>query len=207
MRPYGALSLTASSPVQVFTEVLTLPEVIKFLELPVRDPEDAAEQAMLEGFIAGAREQAEFLQGRDLVVKSYDLALDQFPCEIELREPLVGVDLVKYRDSDGAYTTLVENTGYIVDLARGLVVPLYGESWPSFTPWPSSAVLVRFRSGLTSTDAFWADAGARIKIGMKHLISEWFNNRLPFELGASAVQEYPYTVTALLSAGGKARVR
>jgi hypothetical protein len=207
MRSYGALSLTASSPVQTFTEVLALPEVIKFLELPVRDPEDAAEQALLEGLIAGAREQAEYFQGRDLVVKSYDLALDQFPCEIELREPLVGVDLVKYRESGGAYTTLVENTGYIVDTARGLVMPPYGESWPSFTPWPSSAVLVRFRSGMASTDAFWADAGARVKIGMKHLISAWFNNRLPFELGASAVQEYPLTVTALLSAGAKVRVR
>jgi uncharacterized phiE125 gp8 family phage protein len=208
MRNYGAIALTASSPVQSFTEPLTHGEVQAFLGLPVRVPPDDAEQDMLTGFIAGAREQAEYLQGRDLVVKQYDLSLDYFPpCEIELREPLVGVDLVRLRDSAGDYTTLAEGVGYIVDLARGLVLPPYGESWPSFTPWPSSAVLVRFRSGRTATDAFWADAGARVKIGMKHLISAWFSNRLPFELGASAVQEYPFTVTSLLSAGAKQRVR
>lgn len=207
MRSYGALKLTDSSPAQTFgDEPLTLGEVAPFLNLPAPNLGNAGEVAMIESFIAGAREQAEFLQGRDLVVKQYDLSLDCFPCEIELREPLVVVDLIQYRDSDGVTYDLAENTGYIVDMARGLVLPPYGESWPSFTPWPSSAVLVRFRSGLQATDPFWNDSGKRLKIGMLYLISEWYNNRLAFELGASAVQEYPYRITQLLSAGAKKRV-
>lgn len=209
MRCYGNLALTVTSPVQSFDEPLSLAEVKAFLGLPERSPADSEEDAMLEGFIAGAREVAEILQNRDLVEKQYDLALDYFPCQIELRTPLVSVDLVQYTDSDGDETALVEDTDYIVDLARGLVMPPYSESWPSVTLWPSSGVLLRYTSGLSSTDAFWADAGARVKIGMKHLISAWFNGRLPFENtpGAQQSVELPYTVTALLSMGAVPRVR
>jgi uncharacterized phiE125 gp8 family phage protein len=209
MRCYGTLSLTVTSPVQSFTEPLSLSEVKKFLELPERSPTDEAEDAMLEGFIAGAREYAELFQNRDLVEKQYDLALDYFPCEIELRTPLVSVDLVQYTDSDEAEHALTEGDDYIVDLRRGLVMPAYGESWPSFTAWPSSAVLVQFTAGLSSTDVFWNDAGSRVKIGMKHLISAWFNGRLPFEPvpGSTDAVELPFTVTACLSAGAVPRVR
>lgn len=209
LRSYGTLSLTVTSPVQSFTEPLTLGEATTHLNLPARDPQDKDEEAMISGFISGARSAAELLQGRDLVAKQYDLALDYFPCVfggLELRAPLVSVDLVRYRDSAGDYTTLEEGTDYIVDLARALILPVYGKSWPSFTPWPSSAVLVRFTSGLEATDVFWSNAGARVKIGMKYLISAWFNGRLPFETLGS-IQEYPYAVTMLLSAGARNRVR
>ncbi len=204
----ATLRLTASSPQQTFAEVLEVGEVEHFLGLG--SSTDPKRTALLELFIAGAREQAEILQRRDLIVKRYDLTRDDFPAyEIELREPLVSVELVQVKDAAGVTHVLVENTDYIVDTAKrpGVIMPPYGCSWPMYTPWPSSAVLVRFTSGLSAEDAFWADAGARVKIGMEHLISEWFNNRLPFELGSSAVQEYPFTVTSLLSAGAVPRFR
>lgn len=224
MRCYGNLSLTVTSPPQSFTEPLDSVDVSKFLELPARNPPDPDESMMILGFIAGAREQAEILQGGlDLCPKQYDLALDYFPysgwgaggwgsnpggCgEIQLRRPLVSVDLVQYRDSTGSYVDLVEGTDYIVDLARGLVLPPYGASWPSFTLWPSSAVLVRHTSGYAATDAFWGGAGARLKIGMKQLISAWFTGRLPFERGPGSIQEYPFYVRHLLSIGAIPRVR
>lgn len=206
MRDYGAISLTVTSPPQSFTEPMTLEAAKKFLELPLRSPVDSAEDAMIEGFIVAAREVAEGCQNRDLVEKQYDLALDYFPGEIELNSPLSSVDLVQYRDSDGNYTTVGAGTGYLVDTARSLLLPAYGESWPSFTAWPSSAVLVRFTSGLAATSPFWSNEGHRILIGMKMLISHWFTGRLPFEPGAE-IQEYPFTVTALLSFGAVPRVR
>lgn len=209
MRCYGTLTLTATSPeTQSFTEPLTLAEVKKFLGLPERSPSDADEDDMLEAFITGAREQAEVLQNRDLVEKSYDLALDYFPCEIELRTPLLGVDLFQYTESDGTVQSMTEATDYIVDLRRGLVLPPYGKAWPSVALWPSSAVLLQFRSGMTDADVFWSDAGARVKIGMKHLISHWFNGRLPFEMGGGMQPaEMPFTVTTLLSTGAVPRAR
>ncbi len=220
MKNYGILNLTVSSPPQSFVEPFTLAEAKAFLELPERSPTDEAEDAMVEGFITAARFQAEIAQNRDLVAKQYDLSLDYFTYlpsitaqyttaggEIKLRTPLVSVDLVTYKDSDGNTTTLAEDTDYIVDLARGIMLPPYNTSWPIFVAWPSSAVLVRFTSGILPDDPFWSDSGAAVKIGMKYLISHWFAGRLPFETGGQVIAEYPYTVTQCLSAGAVPRVR
>jgi uncharacterized phiE125 gp8 family phage protein len=204
----GTLNLTVTSPPQNYTEPLTVAEVEHYLGLVSLSPVDAERTALLEALISGAREQAEILQGRDLVQKQCDLALDSFAeVIIELRPNLATVDLVKYRDSGGTWTTLTENTDYIVDTSKqpGTIQPVYGGTWPSFTAWPTSAVLIQFTAGLAASDIFWSDAGHRIKIGMKLLISHWFNGRLPFETGTGAISEYPYAVTALLSQGTVAR--
>jgi uncharacterized phiE125 gp8 family phage protein len=209
MVPYGSLNLTATSPIQSFTEPISRAEAKAYLNLPERSPTDAEEDALIDSFISAAREIAETLQGRDLVRKQWDLSLDYFHCyEIECRAPLASVDLVKYRDSDGNYTTLTEGTDYIVDTAKqpGWVLPAYGEQWPSFTAWPSSAVLVRYTSGYASTDAFWSGPGDRIKTGMKMLISMWYNGRIPF-VQSLDVKEYPFAVTTLMSYGARPNVR
>lgn len=188
-----SLRLTETSPAQTFTEVLTRTEAEEHLSLPELTPEDSNRNALLDDYITAAREQAEILQNRDLVEKQWDLYLDEFPVnEIPLRPDLSSVDLVRYTDADGDSVDLVEDTDYIVDLHKqpGLIMPAYGTVWPSFTPWPSSAVLVRFTDGLSSSQV-----PAIVKGGMLRLISAWYYGRLPFELGASAVQEYPYAVT------------
>lgn len=200
---YGTLSLTVTSPIQSFTEPITLAQAQHFLGVPILPPVEDENDALIEMLIAGARGIAEIYQRRDLVRKQYDLSLDSFvSTEIPLRPELVSVDLVTYKDSDGVTTTLTEGTDYIVDTAKqpGLIVPPYGKTWPSFTAWPSSAVLVRFTCGLASTDAWWAGDGQWVLTGMKHLISHWYNGRLPYEAGVAAVNEYPMTV-ALLSWG------
>lgn len=205
MNSYGTLKLTETSPAQSFTEPVSLLDAKTFLRAPI----DVTDQDyMLDLFISGAREQAEILQGRDLVQKQYDLSLDCFhECEIRLRPQLSSVDLAQYTDSDGVKTTMAENTDYIVDTAKnpGIVLPPYGQSWPIFTPWPSSAVLIRFTSGFSVDSSWWNDAGKRVKVGMLLLISAWYNNALPFEIGPNAVQEYPYTVTSCLSYGREER--
>jgi hypothetical protein len=203
MRVYGTAILTVTSPPQAFEEPLTLAQVKQFLELPPRSPVDSDEDAMLQGFISAARSVAEGFQKRDLVRKQYDLYLDDLCGEIQVYGPLVSVDLVQYRDSDGNYTVVPPDTGYIVDPFRGLIIPPYGGSWPSFTSWPSSAVLIRYTSGLASTSPFWAAGGDghHVMVGMKHLISHWFNGRLPFEANHIPIEQYPWTVTNLLQFG------
>jgi uncharacterized phiE125 gp8 family phage protein len=206
----GALSLTESSPPQSFVEPLTVEQVQNYLRIVPSSPPDPLEDADLQLFITAAREQAEILQGRDLVQKQWDLTFDYWPSyRIELGNPLVSVDLFQYQDSDGVVRTLTANTDYIVDMRRqpGFVSPPYNVSWPTFTPWPSSSILLRFTSGYSSDSAFWNDAGARIKNGMLLLISSWYNQRLPFETGADPAKEYPYAVTACLSYGGRRNVR
>lgn len=185
---------TELSPPAVYDEPITLLEVEKYLELPTLDPVDEGRNYLLQTLIEGAREQAEILQNRDLVVKQWTLTLDNFPTEeIALRGELISVQSVKYTDATGSTTELTETTDYVVDTVKqpGIICSPFGKTWPSFTPWPTSAVSIRFTAGPSSVPAL-------ILIGMKRLISEWFNNRLPFELGASAVQEYPYGVTQCL---------
>lgn len=202
----GSLNLLGGSPLSTYTEPITLAEAEHWLALASLSPVDAERDATINGLITGARELAENLQGRDLVRKQWELTLPCFPAEIELRDPLVSVDLVRYRDSDGNYTELTEGTDYIVDTAKhpGILEPPYGETWPSFTAWPTSAVLVRFTSGYAADDGFWSDAGARLKIAMKILVAHWFTSRA-FELGAPGALEYPYTLTTLLTSGALTR--
>jgi uncharacterized phiE125 gp8 family phage protein len=207
---YGSLNLTVASPPQSWDEPLTLAEMKSYLKVPERSPTDTAEEDLINSYITGARFQAEIAQGRDLVRKQWDLSHDYWPChQIELRDPLISVDLVQRKDSNGVVTPLVENADYIVDAGKhpGAIVPPYNATWPAFTPWPSSALLFRFTSGLTNNDVFWLEAGGLVKNGMKLLISAWYNNRLPFEVGRVAALEYPYSVTSCLEYGALRNVR
>jgi uncharacterized phiE125 gp8 family phage protein len=202
------LTLTATGTAQVFTEPLSVAEVEHFLRLPALSPEDEDRTALLESLIITARELAEGYQGRDLVEKQWDLTLSGFASVIELRTPLVSVDLVQYTDSDGNTTALTENTDFIKDTSKepGVIMPVYGGSWPSFTAWPTSPVLVRFTSGLGSTDIFWSDAGQRVLIGMKKLIDIWYNEASILPPGSSGAS-VPFGIEILLSTGAVPRAR
>jgi uncharacterized phiE125 gp8 family phage protein len=205
---YGTLNLTDASPAQSFTEPVSLEEAKQFLVLQESVPSDGVDDDMIESsFIPAARDLAEFFQGRDLVRKQLDLALDYFHYAIELRAPLASVDLVRYRDSTGAYTDLTENTDYIVDTSKqpGIVMPAYSKSWPSFTPYPSSAVLIRFSSGYAASHPFWLGPGKRIKLGMLYLIAGWYEGRLPTTFGS--VSEIPFAVSACLGFGALQSIR
>lgn len=207
---YGSLNLTETSPQQSFVEPITLSEIKSYLKVPDRSPTDSAEDDELRMLITAAREQAEILQNRDLVRKQWDLSHDYWPSyRIEMRAPLISVDLVRYRDSDGNYTNMTADTDYIVDSSKGpgILAPPYNATWPTFTPWPSSSILIRFTSGYSLTHPWWSGPGARVKTGMKLLISQWYNNRIPFDKGVDAAAEYPYTVTSCLSFGALLRAR
>jgi uncharacterized phiE125 gp8 family phage protein len=179
---HGSIVLTVTSPAQSFVEPITLSEAKAFLRLPEYSPTDAAADAMVSDFITAAREQAEMYQGRDLVEKQWDLSLDYFHgWEIRLREPLKSVDLITYKDSDGATHALAEGTDYIVDLARALIMPPYGETWPAFVAWPSSAVTIRFTTTAVAVTQ-------SVLVGMRLLIMGWHSGQVPKEQAAFAAQ-------------------
>jgi uncharacterized phiE125 gp8 family phage protein len=181
------LKLTVTSPVQTFTEPLSVAEVKEFLEIP---DADTTRDSMLSAMIEAAREVAELEQGRDLVAKQWDLTIDHLPDEIYLRENATSVDLFTYRDSSGTVTTMVENTDFLFDTSEFEIVPPYGQIFPTFTPWPAAAVLVRYTVTPPAIDK-------QVLLGMRFLISQWYTNRIPAELGASAVQQYPYALALL----------
>lgn len=191
------LKLTETSPAQTFTEPVTLAVAKQFLRVPVLSPTDSEQDSEIEALIAAAREIAEGFQNRDLVDKQWDLTLDYFASvEIDLREQLSSVDLVRYKDSDGTSTDLTESTDYIVDLVKGLIRPPYGEDWPSFTAWPTSAVTIRFS---TSPERVHEN----VKTGIKLLVSDWYYNRLPRGLSGDDI---PMQIQALLRYGAVPRI-
>lgn len=143
------LKLTVTSPPQTFEEPLTVADMIPWLDLPEADQTRTVE---IETAIASARAEAELRQGRDLVGKQYDLTFDSFPCVICLRENVVSIDEFRYRDSDGNWTVLTDPTDYLFDSDQFIVTAPYGRSWPYFTPWPSSAVFIRFTVSPPPTD-------------------------------------------------------
>lgn len=204
---YGTLTLTKASPPQTFIEPLTLDEVKNYLKLPQRSPADPLEDAFISSLISGARAYAEREQGRDLVRKQYDLTFDYWMSyRIELPPvPLISVDKVEYTDFLGNTTQLTEGENYVVDAQKqpGCILPPVNVMWPVFTPQPSSAITVRFSSGYDPADAWWAGDGQVVKEGMRYMISQWYNVRLP---AGAQVSEWPLTARDALTFGQRNRI-
>lgn len=145
--------------------------------LAVVDLELAKRQCHLDGttdedgfvgqtLIPAAFDRAELVTRRQLLVATWDLKLDFFPCVsgiwgshqaawrdwIELpKPPLIEVVSITYVDTAGATQTWA-SSNYLVDApqgprcARGRVSPAYGVIWPQ-TRYQLNAVTIRFRAG------------------------------------------------------------
>jgi hypothetical protein len=143
------------------------------------------------------------------VTKQWDISFDYWPSyQILLRPNLVSVDLFQYTDNFGNVWPMVEgmDNDYIIDSTKqpAILTPPYNEEWPAFTPWPSGSILCRFTAGIAANAAYWSDMGARVKIGMLLLISQWFSGRLPF---GAKVEEFPYAITSCMSYGAVPRAK
>lgn len=90
-----------------------------------------------------------------LMETEYDVSLEAFPAgawiELPRANPLTSATWIKYKDSAGTTTTLSTSL-YVVDtMAKpGRVVPAYGEDWPSFEPWPTSPITIRYKAGIAT---------------------------------------------------------
>jgi len=102
--------------------------------------------------IRAAREYFEWRTGRALYQQTLKYVLYQWPCEnwVELPRatPLQSISSVVYRDSTGASTTW-DSGDYVpdTDAIPGRLVLGYGESWPSFTPYPVSPISITYVAG------------------------------------------------------------
>jgi hypothetical protein len=199
------LKLTVTSPVQSFEEPVTMAEIREALGIP---DADTSRDTLFQAYAPAAREVAEACQQRDLVAKQWDLYLSHFYGEaqqwgigvycsptghITLRDNATAVTTFRYRKSDGDYVTMVEGTDYEFDSKLCILTPVSNGTWPTDQLWPSSAIEIQF----TVTPPA---ISSRLKRGILALISLWDANQVPAELGASAVQEYPFMLS-LLSIG------
>ena len=114
----------------------------------------AANDTDIGTLIATARDTAETITRRAFVTQTWELVLDGFPSGgiVVPLPPLQSVASIKYIDDNGDQQTL-NPLLYAVDTDSepGLVVPAYGETWPS-TRDEVNAVRVRFVAGYGSKD-------------------------------------------------------
>jgi uncharacterized phiE125 gp8 family phage protein len=207
---WPSLRFTDTSPAQQWTEPLTLTQVETFLRIEYGLSVDTKQQDELSLMIMAARAAAEQFQNRDLVRKQYDMVADYWPFErkIWMRDPLISVDLIQYRTSDGTVVPMVAGTDFIVDTAKSTpcITTPFNKTWPAFAPYPSSAILIRFTAGYTPDSTWWSmTPGAMIQRGMLQLISHWFDNRIAWTRQVGNIQEFPFMVSQLLSAGAQER--
>lgn len=186
------IKLTVTSPVQTFTEPMTVQDVKTRLDMP---DTDTTRDTLLSACIIAAREVAEECQQRDLVDKQWDMWLSAWPCHINLRDGVTSIDTFRYRKEDGDYVTMTATTDYIFDSALGRLVPPVGGTWPTATLWLSSAIEITFTVTAQAVSE-------KLKNGMAFLIKEWLRLEIPAQLGASQVQQYPFMLS-LLSQGRK----
>ena len=154
------------------TEPVTLVEAKAHLRVDVGD-----DDALISGLVKGAREQFESDTRRALVTQTWDLVLDAFPAEAELKlplPPLASVTSITYKDQDGNVLTYPA-ANYVVDTSElfGRIVLKSGFTWPSTTLWAAGAVLVRFVAGYGAAAA--VPQGAKQAILL--LVGHWYENR------------------------------
>ena len=152
--------------------------------------DDSTDDDLIDGLIAAARQHVETYTGRALITQTWLLSLEKFPGEFVLpHPPLQSVTSVKYTDTDGVQQTLSGSTDYTTDAEAvpGRILLAYGQSWP--TPRDmKNAVEATYVAGYGDAAADVPDV---IKLAIKLLVAEWYENR-------AAVGQAPETVNRIL---------
>ncbi len=177
------------------SEPVTLAEAKDQLRI-TQDTEDD----YIERLITVARQAAETQTGRALASATFELTMDRFPVspqEIILPyPPLQSVTSIKYKDKDGAETTL-DTEDYIADDDYpAKIVPAYNESFPSIEFYPVGAVKVRYDAGYTGEDELIVPE--EIKQGILLLIADYYEYREDILDRGHIPKTVPFGIKALL---------
>ncbi|MGB9826601.1 MAG: head-tail connector protein [Desulfofundulus sp.] len=127
-------------------EPISLAEAKAHLRVDIIDDDN-----LITALITAAREYCEGFQNRAYITQTWQLWLDAWPEDSEIRiprPPLQAVNSIKYYSADNAEYVLPPSD-YIVDKVGepGRIVLAYGKSWPSITLRPANAVCVEFKAG------------------------------------------------------------
>lgn len=160
---------------------------------------ETIEDTWLTDTIQAAREHVEDITRRQLLTATWKYYLDRFPRGSAITLPfgnLQTISSVKYKDTDGTETTLVENTDYIVETngeGCGRLVLPYGISWPSVSLYPSNPITIEFVCGWTAANL----VPKRIKAACLMLCAKLYASRGEDIIGQSVVEDK--TVERLLA--------
>ncbi len=120
---------------------------------------NVSDDDMLTALIETARRDVENDTSRRFITQTWDYCPKSWPSGSRIKLPwgnLQSVTSVKWKDTDGTETTLVENTDYVVVTNGnqcGFIGLLYGGTWPSGELYPHNPITIRFICGYGSTAA------------------------------------------------------
>ena len=157
----------------------------------------ATDDTDIAALIKTARLMAETRTMHALVTQTWELVLDGFPTGgiVVPMPPLQSVTSIKYIDTDGDEQTLGA-TLYAVDgdSIPGLIVPAYGETWPTDVRDQVNAVRVRFVAGFGAA----SDVPEDIKSWIKIMVGTLYDNPQAVVVGQTVMSIPRNFVDALL---------
>jgi len=181
------------------TEPILLDEAAENLRVTAGSdsPADYPEAARIRRLITAARQACEQELELSLVFKTLEISQESFyPYVIELPQgPVRSVVSVTYIDSYGV-DQVVSAADYRVVAHKGLVVPLYGESWP-VARCDVDSVRVRYTAGYPSADSPADVVPEPIRQAMHLFIGHYFTNREAVD--ADNLMELPLGARYLLA--------
>lgn len=182
---------------------------LKLITGPTEEPVSVAEivehsrldtvesSTYVAGLIAAAREHVEQLAWRALMTQTWELWLDDWPDEDELRlpyPPLASVLSVKYYDDADQESTLDSNAYYVDTIEEpGRIVLRNGQAWPGTTLRVANGIAVRFEAGWASA----SDVPAAYKQAVRLLVGYWYENREAAQ-GGNVPAEIAFSIDALI---------
>jgi uncharacterized phiE125 gp8 family phage protein len=161
-----------------------------------------AEDTLLEDIRDAAIGHVEDITRRQIMTATWYYYLDAFPGDDFIKLPFGNLQsaglVITYKDSDGTETTMALGTDYLIETngeGIGRIVLPYGESWPSFTAYPSNPITIEFACG-------WAAAASvpkTIKAALLLICADLWANREGQTLSSFAYHDNPAVQRLLAS--------
>jgi uncharacterized phiE125 gp8 family phage protein len=161
------------------------PVSLEDFKLHARIESDANEEDyMLEQIIKGARREVEAVTRRALITQTWAYYLEEWPSGDRIKLPFGNLQttnlVMTYDEVDTDNTknteTMTLSTDYLIetnDDQCGYIVLPYGETWPSFTHWPTHSIKIQFQCGWTTRDS----VPYEIKAAMMLTALDTYSNR------------------------------
>lgn len=173
--------------VEPLLEPITPEELRGQLKMDVRD---AAQDNLLDIYISCARDYVEWRTGWTFHQKTLLWVLDYWPyynssayastwgrTKLPGATPLIGIDFIKYKGSDGV-DNVWDPSQYVADTLStpGGFKPGYGVAFPFMIPYPVNPIRIQYRAGIATASPA-AVAPAKIKEPVLLLAAALFENR------------------------------
>ncbi len=145
------------------------------------DDDLTAEDDLLEDYIKAARELVERETKQVLVESTYEIFLNEWPCEGKVSlpiGPIIAINSFEYINSDGAYVP-IEADSYYPCLLDEPPYLIYGSGgWPAVNCRPG-AIRIEVRAGYAGagSPADATNVPHTAKQAIKMLVAHWYENR------------------------------